>query len=261
MPDVADINFLTGKFIIGLLLFIRLMGMFIAGPFFRSNAILPQTKVFLAVIMAASLASAGWQQQPLIEFDIYALLFIVLKEFFVGALIGFSANMVFYAARFAGGLLDFEIGYQTGLMFSSEDLPTLLGELKEMIVLMLFLFINGHHFLIESIYMSVKAIPITTFEFTEPAYLVLIRMATSVLILGMKMAAPVLVALFMTNLGLVLLARVAPQTNIFILSFQLKVVVGLLVLLASIPLFVMAAKYSLDTMERETLTLLKLLNP
>lgn len=261
MFDAATINLLSGKFIIGVLLFVRLTGLFIAGPFFNSNAILPQMKVFLAVIIATSLTSAFWQQQPAIEIDVFNGVLLVLKEFIVGAAIGFSANSVFYAARFAGGILDFEIGYQTGLMFASEDMPTLIGELKEMVALMIFLLINGHHFLIESIHASVTAIPISTLDMGQGSLTLLVRIATTVLIIGIKMAAPVLIALFMTNLGLVLLARVAPQTNIFVLSFQLKVVVGLLVLLSTVPIFVLVAKHSLELMEIETMKLLMSLSP
>jgi flagellar biosynthesis protein FliR len=260
MIDSLSLYTLTGKFVIGMLLFIRLTGLFVAGPFYSHTAILPQMKIFLGVIIACSLTGVYWQNQPVIDFDLWYLVFLVLKEFMVGAIIGFSANAVFYAARFGGGILDFEIGYQTGIMFGSEDMPTLLGELKEMTTLMIFILINGHHFLLESISASVKAVPLTTFQMSEPTVTLITRIATTVLIIGIKMAAPVLVALFLTNLGLVLLARVAPQTNIFILSFQMKVVVGLLMLFVTMPLFILIAKYSLQTMEAETMKLIMTLN-
>lgn len=261
MVDSITLFFLEGKFVIGLLMFVRLAGFFVSAPFFRFNGIVPQMKIFLGVIIAASLTTAFWKEQPTIDFHLWNLVFLAMKEFFVGLAIGFSASTVFFAARFAGGVLDFEIGFQTSLLFSSDESPTLIGELKEMITLMIFLIINGHHFLIESIYASVVAVPIGAMEMTGPTIKMLTTLAATVLIIGIKMAAPVLIALFLTNLGLVLLARVAPQTNVFALSFQLKVVVGLVVLAFSIPLFVLLAKNSLTLMESETMKLVMTLNP
>ncbi len=262
MIDSLDIFFLTGKFIIGILFFIRITGMFVAAPFYQSDAIPTQMKIFLAIIIALSMTTTYWQTQPEIDFHLWNLVLLVFKEFFIGAAIGFSANMVFWAAKFAGGIIDFDMGYHTASLFNRNDSsPTLVGQVFELGTLLIFLSINGHHFLIESIYASVRAVPITYFEVSQSSVDMITRLATSVLILGIKLAAPVLAALFLTNLALSLLARIAPQTNIFILSFQLKIAIGLLVLFASVPLFVMITKYSLQALESETMKLLLTLNP
>lgn len=261
MIDSLTIFFLSGKFIIGILFFIRISGVFVAGPFFRSQAIIPQMKVIIAVMLAASLTSVFWESQPQIDLHLWNLIYLVFKEFFVGVGIGFAANIVFWAGRFAGGLIDFDMGYQTGLLFNSdESSPTLVGEFFEMVTLMIFLLINGHHYLIESIWLSVKAVPINGFVVTQPSITMFIKLATTVLVIGIKMAAPVLTALFMTNLALSFLARVAPQTNVFVLSLQLKIGVGLIMLLITTPLFVMIAKYSLQQMETELLRLIQTFN-
>lgn len=261
MIDSATIELLSGKFIIGLLIFIRISGMFVSAPFFRGRNIQTKIKILLAVILTVITTSIYWDKQPVIDFHPWYLVFLVMKEFMVGVAIGFSANAVFYAARLGGGLIDFEIGFQTSLMFMSEDAPTLVGELKELVVLMIFIFLNGHHFLIEAMYASLQAVPLTFFQVTESTVVLLTKMVASVMIIGLKISAPVLMALFIANLSLVLLARVAPQTNIFALSFQLRIVIGLLAIFVSIPLFVMVAKYSLETMQAETMKILLSLNP
>ena len=65
----------------------------------------------------------------------------------------------------------------------------------------------------------------------------------------------------LANLGFVQMARGAPQTNIFVLSFQLKIVIGILVLMGAIPLFVMVTKYSLQGVENELMRFIMTLNP
>ncbi len=262
MLDAYSLEFFTGKLIIGALLFIRVLGLLVAAPAFKSSAIPMQMKTALSVIVALALTSAFGEEQPPIDFHLWNAVLLALKEFMVGVSIGFAANAVFWGARMAGGLIDFDMGYQTSMIFNVEEhSPTMVGELKYMATLMIFFIINGHHYIFESLWASVRAVPITTFEVTESTYELLIRFATTVFIIAIKMSAPVLIALFLTNLALALLARVAPQTNIFILSFQMKIIVGILTLLAASPLVILVAKHFLLNMETELMRFILTLNP
>ena len=255
-------NLYTGKLIVGTLIFFRILGMMSSAPFFRSEAINVQVRVLLGLIIAFSLTDTFWKDQPQIDLHLWSMVLLVLKEFMVGLAIGYASGIVFWGARMAGGLVDFDMGYNTSALFNMEEAsPTLIGELKYMMILMVFLILNGHHFLIEAVYASIKVVPLTTFALTESTIQVLTRMSTMVFIVAIKLAAPALMALFLTNLALSLLARVAPQTNIFVLSFQVKVAVGLLVLLASAPIVMMIAKSSLSLMEADMMKLIMTLNP
>lgn len=262
MIDSDTLYQLMNKFLIGIFFFIRIMGVIVSAPLYSNSNIIPQVKVMLGIIIATMMTTAFWQEQPLIDFHLWNVVLLILKEFLVGIAIGFVANMTFHAARYAGGIIDFDMGYHTAMLFDRQNTtPTLVGEFYSLVTLMLFIFLNGHHFIIESLYASVRAVPLTYFAVSESTVQLIIRLATSVMIIGVKMSAPILVALFLTNLSLALLARVAPQTNIFILSFQLKVVVGLLVLFGGISLFAIVAKHSLGLMETELLEVLMSLNP
>lgn len=261
MLDSLTLFYLEGKFIIGLLILVRVSGLFTSGPFFKNSAIVPQVKIFLALFVTVIMTSAFWQEQPVIELNVFNLAMLVIKEFMVGLLLGFVANFPFVAARFAGGLVDMEMGYQTGALFDREaSTPTLLGEFNELIVLMLFLIMNGHHYLIEGIYLSMKVLPLDTMVFTQTTLDLLGKMAISIFILAVKLASPLLIASFLTNLGLALLARVAPQTNVFVLSFQIKVIVGLIMLTVSLPAFVLISKAALTTVQSDFLNILISLN-
>jgi len=252
MVDDATILYFLEKFIIGILIFIRITGIFISAPFFKSSSIPTQVKIMISVILATVITHAYHQETPAIDFHLWNLVPIVFKELLVGLLIGFAANFVFFAAKMAGGLIDLDMGYQTSLLFDRDaGSPSLMGGFKELIILMIFLIINGHHYLIEGIYLSVKAVPLTQFEITETTLDLLMKGSTTVFILAVKMSSPILVSLFLTNLSLALLARVAPQTNIFILSFQLKIAVGLIVLLGSVSLFVWVSKLALEPLQED----------
>lgn len=244
------------RFVIGLLFFVRVTALFASGPFFNNTAIKSQTKVALAGIIALLMTTAFGEQQPPITLEAFAVVPLVFKEAFIGILLGFSSNMLFYAVRFAGGLADFDMGFQTSLLFDIDaGAPTLVGEIQSLATMMIFLILNGHHFLLEALFASVKAVPLTTFVLSEVTINSLVRLVTVMFVLGVKIAAPVLIALFIANLSLALLARAAPQINIFVLSFQVKIIVGLLVLFLSVPLFVIVVKGALGIVEEQMMEL------
>ncbi len=250
VPDGLTMEMLTERFLVGVLFFVRVTGMMMVAPFFGNPAILTQIKVILAVIIAIVMTAAfGEGQAPLILEPMF-LLVLVFKEAFVGIVIGYSSNLLFQAVRFAGGLADFDMGYQTSALFNLNlNAPTLVGEIQWLAALMLFLVLNGHHFLIEAVYASVEAVPVGHFAFSGPTIELLIRLVTQMFLIGTKIAAPVIIALFITNLALALLARVAPQINIFVLSFQFKIIIGLLTLMITTPVFIYVMKNALELFE------------
>ncbi|MGE5480317.1 MAG: flagellar biosynthetic protein FliR [Chloroflexota bacterium] len=262
MTDSATMAALMDKFLVGLLVFTRITGFFVSAPLFKSPAITTQVKIFLGFILAGYITSAMWQEQPHIDFHLWNLVFLTLKEALAGLLLGYATSIVFFAARFGGALIDTDMGFQTGALFDRDSAnPTLVGELFELIALMVFLALDGHLQLVESIFISVRALPLNTFVLSEATLAQLVKLLTSFMILGIKIASPALIALFLTNLALTLLARVAPQTNIFMLSFQLKTAVGLTVLMLSTGVLVLVLRYALQSVQQQTLGILLTLNP
>ena len=262
---MLDLNFLAltqDKIIIGMLILTRVSGLFITGLFFGHMAIPITVKAMLILILAMTMTPMFFADAPPIKFEMINMFFLVFKEFMVGALLGFASNVVYWATRFGGAITDMDMGFQASLMFdSTAGAPTMVGEFYAMTTLMIFLYLNGHHFLIEALFLSMKAVPLTTFAITESTLTLLFKTVTGFMILGLKIAAPVMITLFNVNLALTLLSKVAPQMNIFMLSFQVKIAVGILVLFAGIPVIAMVSKQALMFMQTEITTFLMTLNP
>jgi len=260
-----DLNFLAltqDKIIIGMLILTRISGLFVTGLFFGHMSIPVTVKAGIILILTMIMTPMFFEDAPHIKFEVFNMFFLVFKEFLVGALLGFASNIVYWATRFGGGITDMDMGYQASLMFdSTAGSPTLVGEFYAMGTLMIFLYLNGHHFLIEALFLSMKAVPITTFAITEATLTLLFQTITAFMILGLKIAAPVMITLFNVNLSLTLLSKVAPQMNIFMLSFQVKIAVGILVLFASVPIIALVSKQALQFMQTEITTFLMTLNP
>ncbi len=258
----AEFLLLTqNKLIIAVLILVRISGLFAVAQFFNNINIPVLAKVGIILILTMTLAPLHFDSTA-INFNLLNMLFLVLKEFFVGAILGFASNIFYWAVRFGGGLIDAEMGYQTSLMFDpTSGAPTLIGEFYSLAATIIFLYLNGHHFIIETLFLSMRVVPLTTFAITNATLQLLFTTMSSFMMLGMKIAAPLLITLFNTNLALTLLARVAPQMNIFMLSFQVKIAVGILVLLASVPLLGVITKQALAVMETGITQFLFSLNP
>ncbi|MFM8569720.1 MAG: flagellar biosynthetic protein FliR [Candidatus Kapaibacterium sp.] len=86
-------------------------------------------------------------------------------------------------------------------------------------------------------------------------------MPVSTMIIGMKIASPVIVALFLTNLSLALLARLAPQMQLFTLSMNLKIIVGIFALFVTIPLIAYFMKLSMGMFQDDLMKILMAMAP
>ncbi|MNC20155.1 Flagellar biosynthetic protein FliR [compost metagenome] len=103
-----------------------------------------------------------------------------------------------------------------------------------MLAMLLFFSFNGHHLLLTAIHDSYTWIPLQNDVFariySDSMADFVLRTFTDSFGLAFKMAAPMVVALFLTDVGLGILARTAPQFNIFVIGVPLKIIVGLILL-------------------------------
>lgn len=263
MFDSLSLASFHGQLVVGMLMLIRVSALMATAPFFSMSAIPSKVKIILSIIIALSMTAMFGNKQPDIEFQFWTIVVLGLKEFAVGAIIGYTANLMFDGIRFAGGMIDLDIGFQTALVFDPNAMvsPTLIGELKAMTALVIFVMLNGHHFLIEAVYASVQAVPLTTFSLTQSTITMIAKLVTNVCIIAVKIASPVLASLFLTNLAMAMLGKVAPQINVFALNMQAKIAVGLVVLFVSMPLFIMLVKQALQVFQGDVLNVIISLNP
>jgi flagellar biosynthetic protein FliR len=101
---------------------------------------------------------------------------------------------------------------------------------------------NGHHYLFDAIMYSYDWIPITGDVFGKihegNVTDFLVRTFSHSFVLAIQMAAPLVAALFLTDVGLGFLARTAPQFNVFVIGIIIKIIVGLVLLMLLMPMLV-----------------------
>ncbi len=193
--------------------------------------------ILIAVLMLPVSSLAEIQPPPTMGH----LLLVIASEIFIGFAMGFAVVLVFSAVQFAGHM----IGVQMGLAVANVIDPmssvqiSVIGQMYYLVSLVLFLMINGHHMVISALVRSFEMIPVGGAIMTPGLQMLLIDLSYMVFVVGIKLAAPVVITLYILNALLGIIARTVPQMNVFIVGFPLGISVGLFMIAVSFPFFYM----------------------
>lgn len=213
------------------LAFTRIMAILIHVPVLGGQNIPAQVRIGLGFVLAMVLIP--WQPLPAEAASIGMIAYGIAigKEILIGTLIGFAADLAFGAIQMAGGAMGLGSGFESSRIFnpSMGDAGSAFDQIFVMTAMMVFLVIDGHHLVLIAIQKTFEAIPLNgslPFNGIET-----IMMATSTFIVaGIHLALPVITALILADLALGLLARIAPQVQVYFLGLPVKVMVSLLAL-------------------------------
>ena len=224
-----------------LLVLFRVTGVVMLAPVFGSQAIPAPAKVFLSLVLAMLFFPLVKGQGGAAPVEAGSLALAVAGELAVGLLIGFAAALLFAGVQFGGHLIDQELGLQQAALLDPvlNEQISILGQFKVLLATLVWLLINGHHLLISSIADSFRAVPLMGLRFTEGAAMHLSdTLMRDFFRMGVGIAAPALVTLFLITIAMAFMARTAPEMNVFALSFTLRLAVGLAVVALGVGLFV-----------------------
>ena len=249
-------------FAVGLLAFARIVLVFVQAPIFGSHHV---PKPILAG-MAVTMTLAMYPHIPVpddVPQDLFPFIGALLSQVCVGLVIGYVSFLVMAAAQFGGEMLDIQMGLSVAASFdpASHGAVNLLRKVHFYLAMNLYLILDGHHALIRAIDASFRVIPVTYFRITGDIAVEMIRLSGNLLVIGTQVAAPALAALFITQCALGLLARVAPQMNVFMLSFPLNIGIGLTLLTFSLPLILRLLGVQFDINLDQVLHSIKMMVP
>lgn len=213
-------------------------------PFLGGKQAPPEVKMGIGVAFAIVLMPvvSNFQTGP-IPIDAVGFFVMVMKEAFVGLLLGFVAAELFYAVEMAGKIVDMVRGTnQVQLMVPQlGERSSAYGDLNYQLMLVIFLFIKGHHVFIAAMFESFRVVPLDTFPKMSlglwPMIELFIRYSADIFTIGVTLAAPIAIACLIVELTFGLLNRVAPQINAYFMAMPAKVFVGCLMYLVALPMF------------------------
>ena len=232
------------------LIMVRMTAMTVVAPFFSSGLFPFRLKVMLAffvsLLVFPSLAAKGYRVPP--GMGEYYLL--VLGEVSIGLYIGFLTSVVFAAFQLAGDYFAVQIGFGMSEVIDpiAQVSVPLIGQLKNLIGLLVFMAMNGHHLLIEAIYRSYELAPFISLKKSVIGGLMkfIVYSFSGMFVVALKIAIPVVGTIFLVSVSMGVLAKAAPQMNIMMLGFPFKIVVAFGVLIIISPMMVRIMQVSLE---------------
>lgn len=231
------LRFDAGQLLTFLLVLTRISGVFFLAPIFGSSNIPTQVKIAFSIMTSLAVL-------PFISANIstdmhiidYALL--LAKELTVGAIIGFTATLIFMGFLLAGQIIDIQMGF--GMVNVVDPLSnitvSIMGQFKNLLAILVFLAINGHHFLFTALAKSFEVVPLTTFAMTPGVSDNFIGMVITMFVIGLKIGGPAIGVLLITDLALGIVARTVPQMNVFIVGMPLKITIGFITIISMLSL-------------------------
>ncbi|RIX51812.1 flagellar type III secretion system protein FliR [Paenibacillus nanensis] len=232
-------NAIVEGFPIFLLIFCRITAFFVVAPVFSSRGVPNTFKIGLGFFISLIVFFSYGLSQTIVPNAEYVL--IVLREILIGLMMGFVVYLFFAAVQTAGSLMDMQIGLAMANVVDPHTgvSAPLLGNFKYMLLLLVFLMMNGHHYLLTGLMNSYQWMPLDNDLFSRMVSGSLTEYLTRVFgntfLLALQIAAPLVVAMFLTDLGLGFLTKTAPQFNVFVIGVPLKLILGLFLVFLLMP--------------------------
>ena len=218
------------------LILVRVFSMLAVFPIFSA----PQIPQHVRFGLGALIAFVLYRIVPTVSLqpNFYELIAAIVAQVVLGVIVGYIASLVFVSIQFAGELIDLQIGFAVANVISptTQQNITVIGEFELAIATLIFLITDSHHLLIQGIAGSFTLVPLPFINLEPSVMSNAVTFLSLALLNVFKIAAPPAAALFLTNVALSFMARVAPQMNVFVIGFPLQIGVGLSVLALSLGL-------------------------
>ncbi len=221
-----------------LLVLFRCLGVFMLAPILGNRAIPPMFQVAISFMLALLVfPQVRFQDSLATTSDLY-LLQLIFKEVTIGVVIGFVAMMILAAIQAAGEIVGVKVGFSIASVIdpNMEGMSSVLSQYYFVFGALIFLHLDGHHLIIESLVHSFRLMPLgaplsTAFAGSMGG------LVAELLVVAIKLAAPVIIVITLLNLSFGLLSKISPQLNIFFnIGFIVGPILGGAVILASLPL-------------------------
>jgi len=182
-------------------------------------------------------------------------------EAMIGLTIGFVARMIIVAIRMAGDVIGFQMGLSIANVIDpmTSEQVSIISELQYLIALLIFLTVDAHHIFFSAIIQSYTILNPWTFHFSGQLMQFIFDMSKEMFVIAVKLAAPLMAVMLLTNVGLGIVARTVPQINVFIVGMPLQIAVGLIFLGLAAPLFIRLTQTIFSNFETMLLTILQLM--
>lgn len=234
------INQISNHFDYSLLLFLRVSGIIFPSPIFGRKNVPKLVKISFCVALTYLFLSAfpfpkDWKEAA----SLTGYFLMCAKELLFGAALGFIMTVFFDLVYSAGQLMDMQIGFGIVSVYdiqNNSQVPVV-GNMLNLMLLILFFGLNGHLKVISIIYSTIEKVPIGHVVIGTSVVMAVWEAFSLSCILAVMVAMPLLAAGVVMEVVMGVLIRSVPQINMFVIGIPVKLFVGLVVFAALVPFF------------------------
>ncbi|HEY3983643.1 flagellar biosynthetic protein FliR [Cedecea sp.] len=215
---------------------LRVLALIMTAPILNERTIPKRVKVALGLMITFTIAPS----LPLTGVTIFSAagFWLAIQQILIGVALGFTMQFAFSAVRTAGEIVGLQMGLSFATFFdpgSRLNMPVL-ARFLDILAMLLFLTFNGHLWLISMLVDTFHTLPIGGHPINSNAFMALTRAGGLIFLNGLMLALPLITLLLTLNIALGLLNRMAPQLSVFVIGFPVTLSIGMLILMALMPL-------------------------
>lgn len=213
----------------------RMSGFILFSPIFGRANITAAFRSGMTLVLSIFVTSVS-EQQPAEPSGVMEFMILMVLEMAVGFILGMAVNFFFYIPSLAGSMIDTQMGMTMNQMYdpgASANL-SVTGQLLNILMLLLFFAGGGHLTMLRLFLTSEQIVPYGQVSIGLSAYHLMLELFVECTVLAVKLCMPILVAELISQVGMGVLMKVIPQINVFAINIELKVIVGLALLLVLI---------------------------
>jgi len=214
------------------LVFVRAGAMLSIFPLFSSPAIPIRMRIALAGFMAFLILPTLPAQVDVSGATLLGLAGLIANEICIGLLFGWVVRILMFSVILAGHFISSQIGLQLGGMVApGEENPTgITGVILQMLAIALMVTMDLHYTLLVGFQQSYHLLSIGGGVLSDRLFDDVTMMAGRTFMVAAKIAAPFIAVGIVVNILLVMLARAVPQMNVFMESFGIRLLIGILLM-------------------------------
>lgn len=248
-----NLNFSLQDLEFFLLVFTRVSCFVSVAPFFGMTNTPARVKIALSFFIAVLIYQFVVPHQALQYSSVLGYATLILKEATTGLLIGFGTNICQTIVLFSGKIIDMEVGLSMVSLFDpvTKQEAGFTGMLYEYAILLTLLVTDMHHYILRAFIDTYQLIPTNGAVFDSDSLLQsMLMFLKDYMVIGFRICLPVFAAMLLLNAILGILAKIAPQMNMFAVGMQLKILVGLSVLFLTAGLLPNISNFVFTEMKR-----------
>ena len=215
----------------------RVSGFVLFNPILGRNNVPAAFRTGMALVLSWFVMGVTRQEVPAPTGTVELVVHLML-ELALGFLLGMAVNFFFYIPQLAGQMVDTQMGMTMNQMYDAGAQANLsvTGMILNVLMTLLFFAAGGHLTLLEIFLTSEEIVPLGAVSIGLPAYQYLLELFVQCTVLAVKLCMPIMAAELIAQVGMGVLMKVIPQINIFAINIDLKVLVGLsLLLMLTVP--------------------------